>query len=122
MLILSLAAGLAMITAVAHSVLSERKFLGPLRQEANVGGVLDSPTSKRLTSAMFHLPSLCWIGMAISMLLLDPMDTGVRETMMIYAGIYAVSGIGNLWCLKRLHPGGILLLSTSALILLFTVN
>lgn len=114
---LYLASALALLTAAAHSFLSERILLRPLRAETTVGTVFSDESPKKLATAMFHLPSLCWVGMAISMLLLEPASGGYRETLHIYAGIYAVSGVGNFWAVGRPHPGGVLLLSTSALIL-----
>lgn len=114
---LTLASGLAILTAMAHSYLSERLVLRPLRREAVEGSVLSFEVAKRLAAAMFHLASLCWVGMAVSLLLLDSDAGGYRGTLLIFAGIYAVSGIGNFWAVRRPHPGGIMLLSTSALIL-----
>ncbi len=114
---LTLASGLALLTAIAHSVLSERLFLRRLRTEAVAGTVFSSQVAKRLVTAMFHLASLCWTGMAVALLLLEPESGGYRETLLIFAAIYAVSGIGNLWAVQRPHPGGVMLLLTSALIL-----
>ncbi len=116
MVLLYLASALALLTAAGHSVLSERLLLRPLRAEAAGVGVFAGETPKKLASAMFHLPSLCWVGMGISMLLLEPASGGYRETLYIYAGIYAVSGVGNFWAVGRPHPGGILLIATSLLI------
>jgi hypothetical protein len=112
---LVLASGLAALTAVGHSVLSERMFLQPLRAETT-GGVFSDDGPKRLVTAMFHLPSLCWAALALSMLLLEPGDPGSRATLQLYACVYAASGLGNFWAVGRPHPGGVLLLSTSALI------
>jgi hypothetical protein len=113
---LHLACLLALLTAIGHSVLSERMFLRPLRVQAD-GGVFAGESPKKLATAMFHFPSLCWIAMGVSMLLLEPASGGYRETLQIYAGLYAVSGLGNFWAVGRPHPGGVLLLATSALIL-----
>ena len=114
---LHLAFVLALLTAVGHSYLTEMTFLRPLRAESVAGTVFAGDVPKRLATAMFHFPSLCWVGMAVSMLLLDPTSGGYRETLHIYAGIYAVSGVGNFWATGRPHPGGVLLLSASALTL-----
>jgi hypothetical protein len=117
MVALYLAFTLAMLTALAHSYLSERLFLRPLRAEVAGNGVFSGDVPRKLAVAMFHLPSLCWAGMAISMLLLEPASGGYRATLQIYAGIYAISGIGNFWAVGRPHPGGVMLLSSSVLIL-----
>jgi hypothetical protein len=114
---LHLAAGLAIAAAAGHSFLSERLFLGPLRRETTPDGVFATDGAKRLAVAMFHLASLCWIGMAVSMLMLDPGAPGYRAALGVYAGIYAISGLGNFWAVGRPHPGGVILLLTSALIL-----
>ena len=47
--------------------------------------------------------------MAASLLLLDPAGGGYRETLLIYAGLYAISGVGNFWAVGKPHPGGVLL-------------
>ncbi len=114
---LYLAFALTMFTAAAHSYLSERLFLGPLRVETAEAGVFAGRTAKKLAIAMFHLPSLCWGGMAVSMLLLEPGSGGYRGTLQIYAGIYTLSGIGNFWAVGRPHPGGVMLIASSMLIL-----
>jgi len=114
---LYLASGLAMIAAVGHSYLSERLVLRPLRNETLQGSVFSEAVAKKLASAMFHLASLCWAGMAISMLLLEPSGVESRATLHIYATIYAVSGLGNFWATGRPHPGGVVLLAAAALIL-----
>ena len=114
---LYLASGLALLAAVGHSFLSERLFLRPLRSETLQGSVLSGDAPKRLATAMFHLASLCWISLAISMLLLEPATGGYRETLHVYAGVYAICGVGNFWALGKPHPGGIILLSASVLIL-----
>jgi hypothetical protein len=97
--------------------LSERLFLGPLRAETTEGSVFSGDVPKKLAAAMFHLASLCWVGMAISMLLLEPASGAYRGTLHIYAAIYAISGLGNFWAVGKPHPGGVLLLSSGALIL-----
>ena len=114
---LATASVLALFTAVGHSVLSERLFLRPLRAEVAPGTVFADEAPKRLVAAMFHLPSVCWAGLALSMLALEPGAGGYRASLHVYAGIYAISGVGNFWAVGRPHPGGVLLLSTSALIL-----
>jgi hypothetical protein len=114
---LYLASGLALMAAAGHSYLSERLVLGPLRSETLQGGVFSGAAAKKLASAMFHLASLCWAGMAISMLLLESSGAEPRATLHIYATIYAVSGLGNFWATGRPHPGGVMLLAAGALIL-----
>ncbi len=114
---LYLASGLAMLAAAGHSYLSERLFVRPLRSETLEGSVFSGDVPKKLAVAMFHLASLCCASMAISMLLLEPASGGYRDTLQIYAGVYAISGVGNFWALGKPHPGGVLLLAASVLIL-----
>ena len=114
---LTLACLLALLAAVGHSYLSERMYLRPLRAETGADSVFSNDASKRLVTAMFHSPSLCWLGLAISMLLLEPACGGYVETLLCYAGIFGISGLGNFWATGRPHFGGIMLLSASGLIL-----
>ena len=117
MSLLLVAAACALLAAIGHSYLSERKFLRPLRDEAITGSVFSNEPAKRLAVGMFHLASLCWAGMALSLLLQEPGDPAATGTLSIYAGIYAISGFGNFWIVGKPHPGGVLLLAASALIL-----
>ena len=114
---LYLASGLAMMAAAGHSILSERLFLRPLRSETLEGSVFSTDVSRKLVAAMFHLASVCWASMAVSMLLLEPGSGGYAATLCIYAAVYAISGLGNFWAVGKPHPGGLLLLSASVLIL-----
>jgi hypothetical protein len=114
---LTLACLLALLSAVGHSYLSERIYLRPLRAE-RADGVFSGDASKRLVTAMFHAPSLCWLGLAISMALLGPACGGYIETLLCYASIFAISGLGNFWATGRPHFGGVMLLSASGLILI----
>ncbi len=115
---LHIACTLALLTALGHSYLSERLFLRPLRSETLTAGTFSDDRAKRLVTAMFHLPSVFWVAMGVSLLVLQPGVGGYRETLQIYAAIYALSGVGNFWAVGKPHPGGILLLTTSALILI----
>ena len=114
---LYLAAALALFSSLGHSILCERLFLKPLRAEPGGPGAFAGFRARRLATAMFHLASLCWAGMAVSMLLLDPAAGGYRATLLIFAGLYAISGLGNFWVAGTPHPGGIFLTSAAALIL-----
>lgn len=115
---LHLASGLALMAAAGHSVLSERLFLRPLRGETIQGSVLSQDVAKKLVVAMFHLASLCWASMAISMVLLEPASGGYGATLLLYASIYTISGLGNFWAVGKPHFGGVLLLSSGFLILI----
>jgi len=114
---LHLAAALAVMAAAGHSILSERLFLRRLRREAPGTGVLTDRVGKRLVVAMFHMASLCWVTLALSTLWLEPGGDGYGRVLHLYAGVYVISGLGNFWAVGRPHPGGVLLLSAGALIL-----
>ncbi len=109
--------GLAILAAVGHSTLSERLFLRPLRKETVEGTVFSGGVQRKLATAMFHLASISWVTMATSMVLLEPGSGGYRATLHLFAGVFAVSGIGNFWAVGKPHPGGVLLLGASALVL-----
>lgn len=117
MVTLLLAFTLALLTAFGHSYLSERFFLQPMRQTQETRGVFSTARGQRLATAMFHLPSLAWAAMGLSLLVLDSAGGGYKETLLIYASVFAVSGLGNFWAVGRPHPGGVMLLATSGLIL-----
>jgi hypothetical protein len=108
----------ALRTALGHSYLPERFFLRPLRAESEIVGAFSGDVAKKLGFAMFHLASVCWVGMAASMLLLEPAGAGYRQTLQIYAAVFALSGLGNFWAVGKPHFGDVLLLSTSGLILI----
>ncbi|MEM7411098.1 MAG: hypothetical protein AAF430_12755 [Myxococcota bacterium] len=107
--------GLAALTALGHSYLSETLFLRPLRAAPCATDHAGPPVPQKLLSAMFHLPSLFWVGIASAMLFLDPSAAGYRVTLWIFAGLFAVSALGNFWAVGRVHPGGLMLASASAL-------
>ena len=55
---------LAVIVAVAHSVISERVILVPLFREQS-RGVLGAPAMRSITRAVFHMPSVAWAALGI---------------------------------------------------------
>lgn len=114
---LTLAAALALLAAAGHSVLSERLFLRPMRSETLEDSVFHPGVAKRLVSAMFHLASVCWAGMAIVLLGLEPAGHASPSMLHVFAAIFLVSGLGNFWATRRMHPGGVLLCSAGALVL-----
>jgi hypothetical protein len=115
--LLHLALGLSILTSLAHSTLSERLHLRALRLNSSSQGIRGA-MGHRLTTLMFHLPSLFWIAMAITLLFLDPTRAGDRVAFWLYAAIYAGSGVGNFWATRRPHPGGLLLLAIAGLVLI----
>ena len=60
--------------------------------------------------AVFHIPSLAWGGLGIAVLL-NRMQSGSDLLPIIAAIIFAMSGIANIFALRRPHPGGVMLLA-----------
>ena len=61
------AAILGIATAIGHSLISERKILGPL-YAGNPGGVLKSRSTRAVIRAVFHMPSIAWAVLGIAVL------------------------------------------------------
>ena len=69
-MIIAFAAGAAIFgiaTAIGHSLISERKILGPL-YAGNPGGVLKSRRTRAVIRAVFHMPSIAWAVLGIAVL------------------------------------------------------
>ncbi len=113
---LYLAVGLALMTGLGHSILSEQLFLRPLRAEAHSGRTFDDPRARRLATGMFHFASVAWVTMALCILLLDPTKSADRSMLLLFAVVYGLSGAGNFWAVGKPHMGGVLLFATSAAI------
>lgn len=105
----SMVAVLGLIVAIAHSILGERVILGPLYRE-RTEGLLAARAMRDIVRAVFHIPSLVWVGLGIAVLL-NRMQAGSDLLPITAAIIFALSGIGNLVALRRPHPGGIILLT-----------
>jgi hypothetical protein len=65
------AAILGIATAIGHSLISERKILGPL-YAGNPGGVLKSHRTRAVIRAVFHMPSIAWAVLGIAVLAAHP--------------------------------------------------
>jgi hypothetical protein len=114
----AVAAGVAILgiaTAVGHSVISERTILGPL-YAGSPGGILKSRATRAIIRAVFHMPSLAWAVLGIAVLVAR-LDGGNSLLSIVAAILFAVSGVGNLAALRRLHFGGLMLVGAAALTL-----
>jgi len=100
------------LVAVAHSIIGERRVLGPLFRESTTG-MLSSPPMRNLTRAMFQLHTLVWAGLGIAVLI-NRLQGGGDVVVYLAIIIFTVSGVGNLAALRQPHPGGILLLLAAA--------
>ena len=95
------------VIAVIHGVLVQRVLVRCVR-DIQLPRV--SVTNKRLISSLLHFSTFNWLvgGMA---LVLGALFFS-REARMVTAGLvgssYLFGAIGNLWSVRRLHPGWIL--------------
>ena len=109
------AAILGIATAIGHSLISERKLLGPL-YAGNPGGILKSRPTRAIIRAVFHMPSMAWAVLGIAVLAAR-IEGGNPLLSIVAATIFTGSGIGNLAALRRLHIGGLMMLGAAALTL-----
>ena len=98
-----------------HSLISERKILGPL-YAGNPGGVLKSRRTRAVIRAVFHMPSIAWAVLGIAVLAAR-IQRGNPLLSIVAAIIFTASGIGNLAALRRPHFGGLMLLGAAGLTL-----
>lgn len=105
------AAVLGLITAVGHSLLSERKILQPLLPGPRTG-VLASRGMRDIIRLVFHIPSMVWATLALA-LVAARLDGGNELLSTVAAVIFAASGIGNLVATRRPHIGGLMILGAA---------
>ena len=121
LLIVSAIAGFA--SAIGHSYLSERFVLRPLFVEPQ--GVLKVAATRRITRAVWHLPSFAWTQVAAATLWLalspQALDANAQALLVYFGvGIYATAALYNALGLRRPHVGNILL-TIAALTLWFGI-
>jgi hypothetical protein len=115
---MAFAAGAALLgvaAAIGHSMISERKILGPL-YTGNPEGILKSRSTRAIIRAVFHMPSMAWAVLGIAVLAAR-IEGGNPLLSIVAATIFAGSGIGNLAALRRPHFGGLMLIGAAALTL-----
>ena len=108
------AAILGVAAAIGHSLISERKILGPL-YAGTPGGVLKSRPTRAIIRAVFHMPSMAWAVLGIAVLAAR-IEGGNPLLSIVAATIFTGSGIGNLAALRP-HFGGLMMLGAAALTL-----
>jgi hypothetical protein len=116
MLYLYLSSAIATIAAIVHSYLGETRLIRPLYAEREHAGVLKSLTWRRLIRAVWHLPSLCWLAMALMTIVLAAQPPIPAIPLYFAGAIYAVSGLGNLIATRGKHFGWLVLFAAAALI------
>jgi hypothetical protein len=106
----------ALATAIGHSYIGETMLYGPLFAEAEHSGVMKSQTLRRVARAVWHLPSLCWLLMAIMSLVMA--QQGVIAIVPLYFAIavYVSSAAGNFIATRGRHFGWMLLSLAAALL------
>jgi hypothetical protein len=108
------AAGLlGLATAIGHSLLSERLILRPLEQDSHVRQLLRRST-RRVMRLVFHLPSAAWAVLGVAVVAAR-LSGGNGLLSLVAALLFAISGIGNLTALRRLHFGGLMLVAAAGL-------
>ena len=112
------AAGVAVLSivgAIAHSLISERKFLRPLYAEPRTG-LFASRSARDITRWIFHIPSMVWVVLGLGVLA-SRIEGGNALLSIVAATIFTASGAGNLVALRRLHISGLLLVVAGVLTL-----
>lgn len=108
-------AALGVFTGCAHSAIGERKLFGPLSREEQ-RGVLAARSTREVTRAVWHLPSIGWAIFGFGVLYAR-LHGGDPLVSVMAASFFAISGIANMTALRQPHFGGLLLLLTAALTL-----
>jgi hypothetical protein len=99
---------LAVVAALVHSYLGEVLLFRPLAGESEHFGVMKSRTLRRVSRAVWHLPSICWVLMSAMTLVL--LQQPVQVTPLYFAGaVYFFSGAGNLVATRGKSPGWVVL-------------
>ncbi len=101
---------------ILHSMIGERRILGPLYAETQTG-ILRPRATQAIVRAVWHLPSIVWAVLGIAVYY-SRLVGGLPILTFVAAALFAISGAANLIALRRLHMGGLLLLATSALCLI----
>ena len=106
-----------MAAAIVHSYLGEARLIRPLYTEQEHSGVMKSLTWRRLVRAVWHLPSLCWVLMALMTILLARQEPIPSIPFYFASAVYGVSGMGNFIATRGKHFGWIVLFAAAALLL-----
>lgn len=104
----------ASLAAVVHSYLGEIRLFRPLFAEANYVGVMKSLTWRRITRAVWHLPSVCWVLMSAMTIMVVQQEPLYPLPLYFAAAVYLFSGIGNLIATRGRHFGWAVLFLAAA--------
>jgi hypothetical protein len=115
-----MSSALACVAALVHSLIGELKVYRPLFAATEFSGAMQSQTWRRVTRAVWHLPSVCWLLMA-SMVLLLARDSAYDPIPFYFASaVYATSALGNFVATRGRHIGWVVLTAAAALLLIRT--
>lgn len=104
----------AIFVSLGHSILSEKKLIGPLLAEAGDTGVLRHASTRRVLRGVFHLPSVAWSFMGLMTIYLAQQGTMNIALLYFFVPVYIISGLANLFATRVIHPGWILLFIAAA--------
>jgi len=107
-LIASALAGLG--SAIGHSYLGERYVLRPMYAARGDNRTLAVASMRRVIRWVWHLPSFAWAQIALTTIWLTAQnEVSLPWFASFGAGIYLTSAAANLYALRSLHVGNILL-------------
>jgi hypothetical protein len=106
---LYLSAAVAVIAAIAHSYIGEVILFRPLFAETAHVGVMKSLTLRRVSRAVWHLPSVSWLLMSAMTLVLSQQRPLPPTPLYFAAAVYFLSGAGNLIATRGRHFGWVVL-------------
>lgn len=110
------AASIAIITAMAHSILGESLLIGPLLRRDDLPALIgDKLLAKRTLRFVWHLPSIAWLGIA-ALLLMAPAPSVLR----VLAATALASGVVTALISRGKHPGWIAFVGIAVLTWLAT--
>jgi len=107
----------AAFAAVIHSYLGEAKLCRPLFAETHAG-VMRSLTWRRVTRAVWHLPSVCWLLMAAMTIVIMQSDASSKMPLYFACAVYLSSGIGNFLAKRGKSFGWVVLFAAAGLLAL----
>lgn len=102
----------AIVSAIGHSFLGERYLIRPLL--AAEVPFLKPRARQRLLRGILHLASIAWFG--IGAMLIYEAHEGRADPAWFYfiVPVFALSGLMNLWALRSVQPGWMLMFIAAA--------
>ena len=101
----------ALVAAIGHSFLGERKVLRSLFENRAASSALAISGSRRLIRGVWHLPSIIWVLTGLATYGFVYHGTTPPAFFAVYGAlIYGFSALINFWSLRRFHLGALVLL------------